>query len=214
MAVGCVANRTAAPNLLRPTAWLSRRPFDHLFSTEGEMAGRRLTRGLLVFVLAGCGGDAFLDKDTVTDLPSGTASGSSFSGEYDIEIYTSDCSGSCPLLDYDWFTYTICDVGMKDDDEVELAQTDGRLQVDSDGGLPVTRLTGGIDADGWFDAGGWATQEGGDVEIVARVQGTIAADGSIDATAHLRADGKARGETIACRGVFEITGTRSGRAGD
>ncbi len=178
------------------------------------MALSKLAGGLVALVLAGCGGDSFLDRDTVTDLPSGTATGSSFTGEYDIEIYTSDCSGKCPLIDYDWFTYTVCDVGMKDDDEVSLSQTDGRLQVDSDGGLPVTRLIGGIDADGWFDAGGWATQAGGEVEITARVQGTIGSDGAIIATANLRADGTAEGETIACRGEFEITGRRSDPGSD
>jgi len=135
--------------------------------------------------------------------------GSGFSGEYEVDLYTADCSGDCPIIDYGWFIYTVCDVGMKDDDHVEISHTDGRLQVDSDGGLIVTRLIGGIDVDGRFDVGGWSTQDGGNVEIVARVDGVIAVDGTISATAHVRADGHANDENINCQGVFEITGSKS-----
>jgi len=166
--------------------------------------------GLAALLLIACGGDDFLDKDTVTELPPGTATGSRFTGQYEVELYTSDCSGECPVIDYDWFTYTICDVGMKDEEDIGIVHSAGHLQIDADNSLPVTRLTGGIDADGQFDVGGWSTQEGGDVEIVARVLGTIAPDGSITATAHLYANGNARDEHIACRGTFEIRGQSPG----
>jgi len=170
-----------------------------------------LLMGLIALMATGCGGDGggYLAKKTVTGLPAGDATGSDFSGEYDVELYTSDCSGACPTIDYGLFTWSICDVGDKDSDYVTVLQTDGRLQVDSDGGLVVTRLSGGINADGSFDVGGWSTEAGGDVTITARAAGTIS-DAGISATAKARAVGKAEGEFINCTATYEITGTELG----
>lgn len=164
--------------------------------------------------LAACGGGGgdggYLSKDTVTDLPAGDATGSDFSGEYDVELYTSDCSGKCPVIDYGWFTWSICDVGDKDDDVVTIQQTDGRLQVDSDGGLEVTRLIGGINSDGSFDVGGYSTEDSGNVQITARAEGDLSG-ATITATAKAAAHGTTSdGTRIDCTATYEITGSLLG----
>jgi len=171
-----------------------------------------LVLGLTGLLAAACGGGGdggYLAKDTVTSLPAGDATGSGFAGVYEVELYTSDCSGRCPTIDYGLFTWSICDVGDKVDDEVQVSQTDGLLQVDSDGSLMVTRLSGGIYGDGTFDVGGWSTEEGGDVQIFARAEGALA-DLDITATAKARAVGRAEGVSINCTATYEISGNLVG----
>ncbi|MBN2498429.1 MAG: hypothetical protein JXR96_27815 [Deltaproteobacteria bacterium] len=159
-------------------------------------------------LLGGCGsGDGDLDKDVVTHLPDGNASGSAASGVYDMEIYTSACEGMCPEIDYGIFVYHLCDVGDRDSTQVLVDQADGHLQVDLDSDQYVTRLAGGIDSDGSFDIGGYGTQNSGSVQITARFQGVISGD-EFDGQGRMLGKGTVDQQRIDCTASYEITGTR------
>lgn len=160
-----------------------------------------------VSLLGACsGGDSSLDKSVVTQLPSGDASGTAASGEYQVQLYTSACSGDC-TYSYLGFTVSGCDVGDTDDATLTLTQTEGHLQADIDnGGLLVTRLEGGLWQDGTFDIGGYATQQGGEVEITARASGTLGVD-AVTGTVQAHASGSVDGDHVRCTATYDLTGS-------
>jgi hypothetical protein len=170
---------------------------------------RQFTTLLLIALLvAGCGGgDDYLDQGVVTSLPSGDALGSDRSGEYELELYTTSCAGTC-VIDYGVLTVTFCEVGDIDNETVTVTQQDGHLQVDSGGSLFVTRMTGGIWSDGSFDVGGYSTEEGGQVHITGRAEGSLTSGGDLTGVARAHGWGTVDGQSLNCAASYDVTGSR------
>lgn len=165
---------------------------------------RRMNQTILAFVLlAACSsGSDDLDADVVTNLPPGDATGSALSGSYRMEALTTKCSGKCSTT-IDSFAYSACDVGTRQDDTVEITQTDGALRIDVEDSDYVSRLAGGVDTTGVFDVGGLRTQLGGDITIIARSHGTIVGT-SLTGDARLHVGGRG----LDCLIEIEVTGTK------
>ncbi|MCA9669048.1 MAG: hypothetical protein KC503_25810 [Myxococcales bacterium] len=160
---------------------------------------------LALWLLPACGsGD--LSRDTVTNLPAGDATGTARGGRYDLTVRTLSCSGQCPTFQVAIFTIRICEVGNVDNQTVDATQNDGELVVSGDAGLYVDAMRGGVWQDGRFDVGGYANEQG--VDITARVEGTIAADGTISARARVYGSGTVSGTSVSCNGSYDITGAR------
>ncbi|HOX45545.1 MAG TPA: hypothetical protein PK668_18245 [Myxococcota bacterium] len=163
---------------------------------------------LLTLALAGCGGGDNLGREDVEDLPAGDATGSALSGNYDLEFYTTACKGACPLIDMGLYSLSICDVGNTDDATVSVTQTDGRLLIVGPS-LLVPRMEGGLDQDGTFLVGGYATQNSGSVEIVTLGEGAIDGQGQMTGSSETHAWGEVNQTRIDCTALFEISGQRS-----
>ena len=108
--------------------------------------------GVLAFVVVGwvaaCsdgGSPDGLSTEDVQDLPAGTARGEAVSGDYDVEAYTASCAGICGGST-GLYSFTICDVGDREDRQFEVRQDHGRLRIDGDESLFVSRLEGGINS--------------------------------------------------------------------
>lgn len=134
-----------------------------------------MKRALMMFFVACGGGTDDLDVDVVTTLPPGDATGTAASGDWNVESLTVGCDGSC-ATEVDGFVFSACDVGTRLDDNASITQTDGRLVIDVDNSDYVSRLEGGLDADGSYDVGGLRTQQGGAITITARSIGTLTGD--------------------------------------
>ena len=161
----------------------------------------------MLLLSLGCLPDLFgpdpLDPDEVTSIPAGTASGDDFAGEYDVEIYTEGCEGECGPITMSFWTVSFCDVGDRDSEWLEVRQSDGELEVElSD---DISYYTGGVDADGSMEIGGYATEYGGDVELVARVEGRFEGD-ELVATAQSRIWGTVEDVELDCYGSYRIEG--------
>ncbi|NMB75231.1 MAG: hypothetical protein GYA21_08880 [Myxococcales bacterium] len=159
----------------------------------------------VLLLCAGCGGGSDLDRDEVTNIPPGNATGTAASGLYTFDLYVSKCSGTCPLVNVGLSTLSTCDVGFRDEAEVTLTQSDGRIQIDSQD-LLVTRMVGGLNADGSFDVGGYGTQLSGAIEITNRAKGILAQDGSVTAQSRTHAEGNVNGTTVDCTATYDVTG--------
>ena len=175
-------------------------------------SGKRTWVGVFSMVaglLGGCsgGGDPALDKDVVTSLPSGDATGSDADGDYQVQLYTSACSGDCKYT-YLGFDVSGCDVGHTDSATLTLTQVDGHLQADVNGSsLLVTRFEGGLWQDGSFDIGGYSTQQAGDIEVTARATGSLSGD-TVTGTAKAHAWGSVDGSGVNCTATYDLTGSR------
>lgn len=164
----------------------------------------------LLLLLSACGAGE-LDRDTVTTLPAGSATGAWASGRYALKFVTTRCEGECPLIRSGFFSFSTCDVGDSDEAQAEVVQADGRLSFDATGsGLLVERGAGGLEEDGHFTVGGYATQAAGDVEITSRLEGTISRDGALRGTSRTWGYGVAEEVRIDCVGTYEVTGVRDG----
>ena len=150
----------------------------------------------------GCGGDGDLDPDSVTTIPPGDATGSAATGSYVLESITTSCDGDC-VTEVEGFPYSACDVGTRLDAHAEVTQDEGALTIDVDDSDYVSRLEGGIDADGRFEVGGLRTQYGGEVRITARSIGTIGG-GTVTSEGRLLVAGMG----LDCRIGVDATGTR------
>jgi hypothetical protein len=157
--------------------------------------------------VAGCGGDSDLSREVVTNLPPGDAAGTALSGEYNIDITTTDCSGQCPSYTVLGFTVHLCRPGNVDSERVTVTQQDGLLDVKGDSSLWVQRLKGGVYQDGHYDIGGYAVQ-GEAVDVTARVRGTLTAGGAFNGTARVKGVGESDGLQINCLGSYDIIGQR------
>jgi hypothetical protein len=163
----------------------------------------------LTTIAPSCGGADALSPSAVQNVPPGNATGSALSGSWDIRRVTTSCSGVCAAT-VSGFRVSVCDVGTTDDGSATLTQTDGRLDLDvSD--TPST-YRGGVDADGSFELGGYATQDGGSLVITARVDGTFRqptalTGATLTATASSRTRGTYSGQTLNCTGAYDVTGT-------
>ncbi len=151
-----------------------------------------------------CGGPDALSPDAVQNIPPGTATGSALSGEYDGRRETTGCSGTCAIT-VSGFRVSVCDVGTIDESSATITQDDGTLDLEvSD---TPSSYRGGVDADGGFDIGAYATEDGGSLVITARVEGTITASG-FSGTATSRSRGTYSGQALNCFGTYTVSGTR------
>jgi hypothetical protein len=163
---------------------------------------------LLALALAGCGSSDTLTREEVENLPAGDATGTSISGDYELEFYTTACKGMCPLIDMGLYSISLCDVGHTDDASVSVTQTDGRLVIIGSS-LMVQRMEGGLDQDGSFQVGGYATQSSGSVEVATLSSGSINPQSQLSATAETHAWGAIDQTQVNCTALFEITGQRT-----
>lgn len=165
---------------------------------------------ILALAQSACSGDGDLDRDVVTNLPPGNASGAAVSGTYRLQIHTSSCSGSCAVTVIG-ISWRLCEVGDDDTETVKVAQKDGALEMTEIGSsMYVDQMHGGINADGSFDIGGYEPQQGSSVAVAIRARGKIAPDGTLVADVEGKGNGSYEGQTISCRATYEVTGQRSG----
>jgi hypothetical protein len=175
--------------------------FPGLFTLRTLLAGLSLAT---LAALTSCGAPAGLTRTEVENIPPGNATGTDFSGVYSTNANTTSCAGKCPVLNVGIFTLDTCDVGMQNTVHITLQQNGGDLVILDDATNLVTRLEGGINSDGSFTAGGYATQAGGAVEITARVTGKVSADGKITAMAEGYGTGSYMGQTIDCTATYMV----------
>jgi len=169
----------------------------------------RSLMAMLVVGIAACGGSGELSREEVTSIPPGDATGTALSGSYRLTIVTTHCDGSCPSFQViGSIYYSICKPNATDHETVTVTQKEGVLEVTGDSSLWVQNMSGGVLSDGQFDVGGYETEADGNVQITARVKGTIDDTGSILATARVRGVGSAEGQTINCTGTYDVTGAR------
>src|SRR5262245_19338091 len=178
--------------------------------SAGRLAGLRgaMKAWAMILLLCGCGGGGTgdLSPDEVTHLPDGNGKGSAANGTYAVEIYVSECQGTCSYR-YAGNLQSVCDIGQRQTATLQVSQQDGHLRVEPEGSeLVLTRLDGGIWSDGHFDIGGLATQLGGAVVITARATGTIDGSQKISGQARARAVGKVSGSDLDCTAAFDLSG--------
>lgn len=148
-----------------------------------------------VFVACGTTDDDTLDRESVSDLPPGTAVGSAASGDYTAEIRTTGCSGACPA--------GACREGSVASGTLAVVQRDGYLSMTALGGL----LEGGIENDGSFEVGGWTTVQAGALQQAFRSSGVHTGNG-FNASIEARRWGMSEGVSVDCIQSGIITGTR------
>jgi hypothetical protein len=165
---------------------------------------RALLVGLSLAALTSCGAPAGLSRTEVESIPPGNATGTDFSGLYVTDAYITDCQGKCPAIQAGIFTYNTCDVGTHNTVTITLQQNGGDLVILDDAANLVSRLQGGINADGTFTAGGYATQASGAVEITVRVTGKVSANGKLTATAEGYGSGNYMGQAIDCTAAYTV----------
>lgn len=73
--------------------------------------------------------------------------------------------------------------------------------------VPVSRMRGGVDADGAFTIGGYGTEFGGRLEITGRVDGTIGGD-ELSGVATYRLVGSSDEGSVHCNATYDVTGSR------
>lgn len=147
------------------------------------------------FLLA-CGGtDDGLDRDTVTDLPSGSGTGTAASGNYRAEVRTTGCSGVCQP--------GACREGSVSGGNLALVQRDGYLSMTAPGGV----MEGGIEKDGSFEVGGWTTIQSGALQQAFRSDGVHTGSG-FSAQTEARRWGTYENLMIDCTESGILTATR------
>jgi hypothetical protein len=161
------------------------------------------SRFALLLALAGCGGDGLaLDRDEVTSIPDGSGTGTAASGHWIGTLTTTSCSGRCLVSGF-----SLCDVGELDDYELDTVQTDGHLLLESDD-LATPSMNGGIDADGSFRVGGYATELGGMVELLSETTGQVTGD-TFTGTVIASSEGSYEDEAFACNVEYTTRGERT-----
>jgi hypothetical protein len=155
---------------------------------------------LLVVLLAACGGGGGLSREEAEGVPDGDATGDALSGGWRLERRITSCAGDCALG-----LFGVCDVGYEAEADAEITQTDGHLvvEVDDTPGL----LEGGAYADGAVEVGGYATQQGGQLEIAAIVTATVD-DDAMTGTIRAAVWGDVDDESVDCRIENDVTATR------
>ena len=147
-------------------------------------------------VLLACGTtDDSLDREAVSNLPTGSGIGTTASGNYEAEIRTTGCSGTCPAGS--------CREGAVASGTLAVIQRDGYLSMTAYGGL----LEGGIEKDGSFDVGGWTTVQAGALQQAFRSSGVHTGNG-FNASIEARRWGSSEGQDIDCTESGIISGTR------
>ncbi len=154
--------------------------------------------------VSGCGGGggaADLTPSAVQNIPAGDARGAALGAVATMRRRTTGCAGVCSVR-VGTFTSSICDVGEVDDQSVTVTQSDGVLMVD----LSDTpgHYEGGVDADGSYDIGAYATQFGGAVHITVRVEGTIT-PASMTGAARSHTWGRVEDQNVDCWGSYDVS---------
>lgn len=164
--------------------------------------------GTMLLVLSGCGSGG-LTQDDVTNLPDGNATGTAYTGTYQLELITKSCSGKC-YIEYQNLPVSFCDVSDKESANITVTQSEGHVQVEADeGDLQVTLLEGGINTDGSFTVGGYATQYGGQLKVASKATGTITTDGNFQGEAETHLWGSGEGQSLNCTAQFTLQGFRN-----
>lgn len=161
----------------------------------------------LLCILSACGGGGFSDltRESVTSIASGTASGSSLTGAYRVTRRTTACAGTCAIT-VSGFAASLCDVGDSETDNAEVAQAGGTMTLEVSDTPSLYR--GGVNANGSFEVGAYATQNGNTLEIIVRAEGTITAQ-QISGTARSRSVGQVDGANVDCYGEYTLSGPRN-----
>jgi hypothetical protein len=160
---------------------------------------------LLVLVgLVGCDDGLALDRDDVTSIPPGTGAGTAASGRWLGRLTTTACHGSCLVSG----RVSICDVGDIDEYDFVLTQMDGHLVIEAEG-LRTPSMVGGIDLDGSFRVGGYATQLGGSVITLSETLGVVEGQ-TFTGTARASTEGSYDDEDFACDAEYTTHGERDG----
>jgi hypothetical protein len=154
-----------------------------------------------LLLLAACGADG-LDRDDVTSIPAGSATGAAASGAWAGTLTTTACSGKCLVKDF----VSLCDIGEIDEYDLAIVQADGRLTLEAEG-LDTPSMVGGIEPDGAFHVGGYATELGGTVELLSEATGVVEGD-AFTATVRATARGSYDGEDFACDSDYSTRGER------
>jgi hypothetical protein len=157
---------------------------------------------MIWILVAACGGSDDLDPAVVTNLPAGDATGTAATGTWEMESITTACGGTC-VGRIDGVTFSACDIGTRLDETAEVTQSEGALVLDIADSEYVSRLAGGIDADGGYEVGGLRTLQGGSLTITARSIGTLAGD-TMTGSARLHASGSG----LDCTIEVDVDGTR------
>ena len=152
-------------------------------------------------------GDDELSPDAVTQIPEGDAAGTEYSGEYDSEVVTADCSGQCGPIGSVIGSYSLCDIGNVDEDLFEAEHEDGTLRIRAASNYFVELLEGGVDKDGTFSIGGFSTQDSGNFKATNLVDGTIDDDGTLEGTARAHMWGTLDGTSVNCVGTYDVRAT-------
>lgn len=169
----------------------------------------------LVFALvfAGCGGGEpadWLDEATLLELAGeqGDASGTIWSGSYVLEPSTASCD--CPSVTIEGMPLELCSLVELATPTLELSHADGFLIAPFGEGM----LSGAVDAEGGFTLA--SVQDvstlAGEAKLLARMAGTLqlAAPGAVlEAEAGQRLVGELGGQSIDCRWLGDMVGTRS-----
>lgn len=148
-----------------------------------------------------CGGGG-LSEDDVIDLPAGDATGVLHAGDWSLETLTTSCAGDCEGS-IDGFGFSVCDVGDRNDMTADVTQDDGAISFDVPDSEFVSRLDGGVWQSGAFVVGGQRTQQGGQLTILTRADGTLDGD-ALTGTASLRIEGAG----AACDVEVDLDGER------
>ena len=166
-----------------------------------------MLRLLPVLLLLACDADGHstsLSMGAVTSVPRGDADGDGWSGDYQAEIYTERCTGTCGATQ-SGFPVSFCDVGETDIEYLDVVQTDGLLEITLND--PISRYRGGVYQDGGMEAGGYATDLGSAVELAARLDGTFS-DDTLLAEASSHVWGTVDGTAVDCWGTYTVTAVR------
>jgi len=169
---------------------------------------------LLVFACASSGSDSgdtvgahgHLTQQEVTEVPPGDAQGEAWTSSYDAEVRTLTCTGTCGTGASSMLPASFCDVGDLDYEVFYFAQDDGLLEMEvSD---PISYYRGGVDADGTLVMGGYATDLGGAVELLALVEGRFTGE-LLEGSATASILGTVDGQPIDCVGTYSVEAVRS-----
>lgn len=163
--------------------------------------------------LGGCKPDEpadWLDESTLLELggEQGNASGATWSGSYVLEPSTASCD--CPSVMLADTSVDLCELVEVAAPTLELTHADGFLIAPFGAGM----LSGPVDTDGGFALA--SVQDistlAGAARLLARIDGTLelAAPGALlHAEAGQRLVGELGGESIDCRWLGEVSGTRT-----
>jgi len=152
----------------------------------------------VLLVALGCGSSddshQTLSPSDVTNLPAGSAVGTTFSGVYVLDtstIASCDCRvGSCSMVH-----------GSRGN-RLTLTQTDGALNVVLRSNSPDQIYNGGIDRNGQFLVGSTVLMD--TYRSYSLLSGTVVAGVSIDAKSQITFVGKATGDDYDCDFTAEL----------
>jgi hypothetical protein len=134
-----------------------------------------------------------------------------YGGAYDVTLYAEACAGDCAARHSILGPLGLCDVGEEDHEYVLVSHEDTQVWFMIDDG----RAHGRIDADGSFDASGFATEAGGAVRIEATLRGAFRGrhDG-FDGLFEFHAVGAYDGDPVDCHGTMDVAARWSSDACD